>query len=166
MTKYYKPFDNKNGFQISPILLRPESRGYVKLSSTNPYEKPLIDPMYFSHPQDIKTAVEGMKIAYKVGLSEEFKSKLGARPITEEPMPGCESHEFLSDAYLECHARTNTQTIYHPVGTCKMADDPSGVVDSELRVKGGVSGLRVADASVMPRITNGSYCTDIDSPAI
>lgn len=101
--------------------------------------------------------VEGMKIALKVGLSSEFRSKFNSRLLTREPLPGCGGYKFLSDPYLECVARTLTWTIYHPVGTCKMAEDSTGVVDSKLRVMGGISGLRVVDASVMPNIVSGKF---------
>lgn len=100
------------------------------------------------------TLVEGMKISIAVGYTPpflKFKSRL-----FEHVFPTCTHYEFMSDAYLACVARTFTQTIYHPVGTCKMgADwDPTAVLDPQLRVR-GVSGLRVVDASVMPTIISG-----------
>lgn len=146
-------------FSIDPVLLRPKSRGYLKLRSRNPYDHPIIDPRYLSHPQDIRTIVEGMKMAIDVGQSMAFRRHFNSR-LFKLPLPGCDQLRFLSDAYLECVARTLTWTIYHPVGTCKMVDgpsDPTGVVDSQLRVMGGVKGLRVVDASVMPIIVSGKF---------
>lgn len=148
---------DKPSFSIDPVLLRPKSRGYLKLRSRDPYQHPLIDPRYLSHPDDIKTIIAGMKMAIDIGLSVPFRAHFNSR-LPEVPLHGCEHFSFLSDAYLECVARTLTWTIYHPVGTCKMvqdATDRSGVVDSRLRVMGGISGLRVVDASVMPNIVSG-----------
>lgn len=144
-------------FSIDPVLLRPKSRGYLKLKSRNPYDHPIINPRYLSHPHDVKTIVEGMKLAISIGISHAFRKGFNSR-FFDMPLPGCEHFHFLSDYYLECVARTLTWTIYHPVGTCKMGygpNDATGVVDSELRVMGGVKGLRVVDASIMPNIVSG-----------
>lgn len=107
-----------------------------------------------THPDDIQTMIEGMKIAIAVGYSPAFM-KFGAK-LFDTVFPTCTHYDYLSDAYLACVARTFTLTIYHPVGTCKMgADwDPTAVVDTKLRVK-GVKGLRVVDGSVMPNIISG-----------
>lgn len=154
---YYSHYKRTPSFSIDPVLLRPKSRGQLRLRSRNPYEQPLIDPRYLSHPHDVATIVEGMKLAIDIGLSRPFRRQFNSR-LFDRPLPGCERFVFLSDAYLECVARTLTWTIYHPVGTCKMASgrhDPSAVVDSQLRVLGGVQGLRVVDASIMPQIVSG-----------
>lgn len=156
---YYRHYMDIPSFSIDPVLLRPKSRGYLKLRSRDPYQHPVIDPRYLSHPHDVKTIVEGMKLAIDIGLSLAFRRNFNSR-LFELPLPGCEHNKFLSDAYLECVARTLTWTIYHPVGTCKMVQDSSdrsGVVDSKLRVMGGISGLRVVDASVMPNIVSGEF---------
>lgn len=154
---YYKHYLHSPSFSIDPVLLRPRSRGRLWLRSRDPHEQPMIDPNYLSHPDDIATIVDGMKLAIEIGLSQAFRHHFNAR-LFELPVPGCGQHPFLSDRYLECVARTLTWTIYHPVGTCKMvADhrDPSGVVDAQLRVLGGITGLRVVDASIMPNIVSG-----------
>lgn len=136
-------------------MLRPKSRGYIKLRSVNPYDHPIIDPKYFSHPEDIHAMVEGMKLSIAIGIAPPFK-KYGSE-LFRTQFPGCESYPFLSDEYLACMARSYTATIYHPVGTCKMGDpyDPTTVVDPRLRVL-GVRGLRVVDASIMPNIVSGN----------
>lgn len=146
-------------FSIDPVLLRPKSRGYITLRSRNPYEHPVINPNYLSHPDDVATIVEGMKLAIQIGHSQAFRRRFDSR-LFNVPVPGCEMYPFLDDQYLECVARTLTWTIYHPVGTCKMVNkydnaDGSGVVDTELRVLGGIKGLRVVDASIMPTIVSG-----------
>lgn len=149
---------NKPSFAIFAVMLRPKSRGYIRLRSRDPYKHPMIDANYLSHPDDVATMVEGMKLGLRIGQSSAFRSKFGSKAF-DMPLPGCEMHEFSSDKYLECVARTLTWTLYHPVGTCKMIDeddnDDSGVVDSKLRVLGGIRGLRVVDASIMPTIVSG-----------
>jgi len=154
---YYQNYLNAPSFSIDPVLLRPRSRGQLKLRTRNPYDHPLIDPNYLSHPHDVATIVEAMKMAIDIGHSASFRYNFNSQ-LFSLPVPGCEHYLFLSDPYLECVARTLTWTIYHPVGTCKMVEDdqdPTGVVDSQLRVMGGITGLRVVDASVMPNIVSG-----------
>lgn len=145
-------------FSIDPVLLRPASRGFVKLRSSNPYEHPIIDPRYLSEPSDVRTLVAGMRLAIAVGLSSAFVERFNST-LVDRKLPGCEHNEFLSDLYLECVARLLTFTIYHPVGTCKMSSDDKnsaadGVVNANLQVF-GVRNLRVVDASVMPNIVSG-----------
>ena len=153
--KYYQPYHKFDSFSLDPVLLRPKSRGFVRLASANPHDAPLIDPRYLTHPQDLATIVEAMKISLAIGMSPPFR-RLGAKPL-QSVMPGCEHYVYLTDEYLACVARTLTLTIYHPVGTCKMGShwDANAVVDPELRVI-GIKALRVVDASVMPNIVSGN----------
>ncbi|XP_015920335.1 glucose dehydrogenase [FAD, quinone] [Parasteatoda tepidariorum] len=153
--KVYKPYAYRDAYTFCPVLLRPKSRGYIKLRTTDPYDPPVIDPRYLTHPQDVLTMVDAMKICMAFGESPAFK-KFGGHPY-ETTFPGCEIYTKNSDEYLACVARTYTSTIYHPVGTCKMgaANDPTAVVDPQLRVK-GVHGLRVVDGSIMPNIVTGN----------
>lgn len=160
--KVYAPYVGRDTFTIGPVLLRLKSVGYVKLRSADPYDDPIINPKYFSHPDDIKQAVDGMKLGIAIGKTKAFK-KLGAE-LFNSKFPGCENSEQLSDEYLECVVRSYTATSYHPAGTCKMGavNDPTSVVDAQLRVLGGVSGLRVVDASIMPLVVSGNT----NAPAI
>ncbi|MCL4139867.1 UNVERIFIED_CONTAM: hypothetical protein GTU68_050189 [Idotea baltica] len=137
------------------MILRPKSRGYITLRSSNPFHKPVITHNYLTDPRDIATMVEGSKIAIALGRTKAFR-KYGARLHTV-PMPGCEHFVFESDEYLACLSRHYTTTIYHPCGTAKMGppSDKGAVVDPELRVY-GVSGLRVVDASIMPTLVSGN----------
>lgn len=151
----YKPYAHVDSFSLDPVMLRPKSRGYIKLRSTNPYEHPIIDPKYLTHPDDIHMMVEAMKICIAVGMTPPYQ-KFGAQ-LFQTVFPGCETYSFLSDEYLACVARTTTQTIYHPSGTCKMGSpwDPTAVVDHELKVI-GVDRLRVVDGSIMPTIVSAN----------
>ena len=152
----FQPFVREECFSFFPVLLKPKSRGWIKLASTDPYDAPLINPRYLSHPEDIEVLADGMKLSFKIAISPPFQRRFGVKPIGR-PVPGCEKHPLYSRIYMKCVARHLTATIYHPVGTCKMGlrSDPETVVDQFLRVK-GITGLRVADGSVMPEITSGN----------
>lgn len=154
--KVYKPYLAHDAFSLYPVLLRPKSRGFVKLRTTNPYDPPIIDPRYLTHPDDILAVVDAMKISIAVGFAPVFK-KFGAQ-LFQHHFPGCEIYTLWSDEYLACVARTYTSTIYHPVGTCRMGShsDRRSVVDPQFRVLGGIKGLRVVDGSVMPEIVSGN----------
>ncbi|GBO20211.1 hypothetical protein AVEN_270847-1 [Araneus ventricosus] len=118
---------------MNPVLLRPKSKGYIKLRSTDPYDPPIIDPKYLTHPQDILTMVDSMKICLSA-IDTPAIQKVGGK-LFESPLPGCDHFPRHTDAFLECLARTYTATLYHPVGTCKMGHplDPTTVVDPHLR---------------------------------
>lgn len=159
----YVPYQTYDTFSMYPVLLRPKSRGYLKLRSNNPNDPPIINPRYLTHPEDILAMVEAMKISIAVGLAPSYR-QYGSE-LFGTVFPGCEIYKLYSDPYLACAARVYTSTIYHPVGTCRMGayEDPRAVVDPQLRVK-GVKGLRVVDASIMPYIISGkralqSFCS-------
>lgn len=151
----FRPVTNKDAWTIMPLLLRPKSRGTVRLKSSNPFRSPLINANYFDKPEDIMTLVEGAKIAVRISEAKVFR-QFGSR-IHRIKIPGCKHLKFGSDAYWECHIRHITMTIYHPVGTAKMgpSNDPDAVVDAKLRVY-GINNLRVIDASIMPTICSGN----------
>lgn len=151
----YEPIANRDVFTLMPLLLRPRSRGWVRLQSNSPFVAPLINANYFDDPQDIRVLVEGAKIAMNISEAYVFK-QFGTR-VHRTRFPNCKQFEFASDAYWECHIRTISMTIYHPVGTCKMGPtwDRGAVVDPRLKVY-GLEGLRVIDASIMPTIPSGN----------
>ncbi|CAG5121966.1 unnamed protein product [Candidula unifasciata] len=123
----------KDLFQCEPALLRPQSRGTIRLRSGDPFDYPLIDPNYLEAEEDVHVLVR------------------------DGPGQLCGEHLYDSDPYWTCMARNRLHTIYHPSGTCKMGatGDPTSVVDPRLRVQ-KIEGLRVADASIMPYITSAN----------
>ncbi|MDS0476719.1 choline dehydrogenase [Natrinema sp. 1APR25-10V2] len=142
-------FDNPegHGFSLGALRLRPDSRGRITLRSADPFDEPVIDPQYLTADEDLEVLLEGIKLVREIMQAEPFDEYRG-----EEVLPGA---DVQSDEGLIEHIRETAETLYHPVGTCKMGDDDMAVVDDRLRVR-GLSGLRVVDASVMPTITSGN----------
>ena len=137
----------EHGYQIHVCQVRPDSRGTIALASADPLAAPLIDPNYLSAPEDARTMLAGIRIARAIGAAPAFAPYRGA-----EAWPGVEVQD---DAALLARMRDWGETIYHPVGTCRMGADAGSVVDGDLRVR-GVGGLRVVDASVMPYLVSGN----------
>ena len=136
-----------SAFTMSICNLRPESRGEVKINSSDPTQLPKIIPNYLSTDSDKKIAIDSIKVARKIADADSLK-----KYILQEYVPG---PAFESDEELLEAAKNNSQSIYHPVGTCKMGNDIDSVVDEKLKVH-GVSGLRVVDASIMPELVSGN----------
>lgn len=151
----FSEINNQDVFGIFPMMLRPKSRGFIKLRSKNAFDYPIMVHNYLTHPDDVGVLREGVKAAIAVGETQAMK-RLGAR-FHSKPVPNCKHLTPFTDDYWDCHIRQYTMTIYHISGTAKMgpASDPMAVLDSSLKVK-GVQGLRVIDASIMPTITNGN----------
>jgi choline dehydrogenase len=139
-------FPRTDGYTILPTQVRPLSRGFVGLRSTNPKESPIIDPHYLSQEEDRKIMIAGGKKALEVLESNAFS----ALRIRNHIPSVCSS----DDDWLR-HIEQSAECVYHPVGTCKMGTDEMAVVDPQLRVK-GIAKLRVVDASVMPTIISGN----------
>jgi len=142
-------FDNPkgHGFSIGPTLVRVKSRGHIKLRSADPLAYPIIQPNYLEQEEDMDIFVKGVKLARKIAHSPAFDPYRG-----EEFEPGA---HIQSDEEIRDYLRRKVQSLYHPVGTCKMGVDPMAVVNPQLQVH-GVEGLRVVDASVMPTIINAN----------
>lgn len=151
----WKPIEDRYTWTIMPLLLRPRSRGYVRLQSKNPFTKPIMNPNYYDDPLDVAIMVEGAKIALRTANAKVFK-QFGSH-LYQRPLPTCKQYKFLSDEYLACGIRSISMTIYHQCGTCKMgpSSDPEAVVDPRLRVY-GIKNLRVIDASIIPQIPSGN----------
>jgi choline dehydrogenase len=128
-------------FGIILILGKPKSRGTLRLQSTNVSTQALIDPAYYSDPEDMETMVRGVRIARAIGCSSGL-ADWGAKEL----MPG---KRVKSDEAIAKYVRKNTITTYHFAGSCRMGGRETDPVDPELRLR-GVRGLRVADASVIP----------------
>lgn len=136
-----------SAFTMSVCNLRPESRGEVSINSSNPEDLPTIIPNYLSTESDRKVAIESIKVARKIAQANSIKEH-----ILDEFVPG---NSLSSDDELLEVARNHSQSIYHPVGTCKMGHDKESVVDDQLRVH-GIKNLRVVDASIMPELVSGN----------
>ena len=137
----------EHGFSLGPTLVRPRSRGAITLASSDPFVHPHIDPNYLADPADTEALVAGIRIAREIVAQPALEAFRG-----EEIRP---SASATSDADLAAYVRETCETLYHPVGTCRMGSDEESVVDLDLRVR-GVEGLRVVDASIMPTIPNGN----------
>ena len=135
-----------HGFAVGACVLAPKSRGFVVLGSPDPTAKPLILHNYLEHPDDVASAIAGVRECIEICQS----GRLGE--LSTGMLIGPDS---LSDEDIEAHCRQRLQTLYHPVGTCRMGDEPTSVVDRDLKVR-GVDGLRVVDASVMPTVPRGN----------
>lgn len=153
--KVFGPINDKDTWSILPMLLRPRSRGQIKLRSKSPFEYPLIYPNYFQDDFDMKTLVEGVKIAVAISKTQSMK-RFGSQ-MNSYKFPACDHIPMYTDLYWECMIRQYSATVYHPVGTCKMGPywDAEAVVDPELKVY-GVKHLRVIDASIMPTLVSGN----------
>ena len=146
---------NFSAFTASVLQLRPESTGHLSLKSPNHLDAPEIHPNYLSTDTDCRTIVKGVRIAREIAACQPLRAS-----VTEEHSPGSGIDINDEDATLDW-IRSTAVTIYHPTGTCKMGTDDMAVVTPNLKVK-GVEGLRIADASIMPRITSGNT----NAPAI
>ena len=139
--------EDKPGLTIAPCQVRPESRGTIRIRSADPAQYPSIVPNYLSDPLDQEVAVAALKWGRRIAAQPAL-----APYIESEMTPG---DGFKRDRELLAYAQAAGGTIYHPVGTCQMGHGPQAVVDPQLRVR-GVEGVRVVDASVMPRLVSGN----------
>jgi choline dehydrogenase-like flavoprotein len=135
-----------HGITLSACVLKPRSRGQVALPSPDPTVKPFILHNYLTDPEDLRSSIEGVRLTMQITQAAPLK-RYAQQPVF---VPASDS-----DADIEAHIRATGQTIYHPVGTCRMGSDDGAVVDTDLRVR-GVEALRVVDASVMPSVTRGN----------
>jgi len=134
-----------DGWSLHVCVLRPESRGTVGLTDANPASAPRIDPNFLADPRDLSALIAGVR---------QMEALVAAPPLAPWRGKRLYPHDG-SDRGIEADIRARADTIYHPVGTCRMGSDPDSVVDPHCRVR-GVAGLRVIDASVMPRLIGGN----------
>ena len=139
-----------HGMSCHATALRPASRGTVRLASRDMRDAPLIDPAFLSETEDLETLVRGFKWVRKIFAQPAFAGYSGADLSRELYFSKVDGDEDIRQAIRE-----RADTIYHPVGTCRMGSDERAVVDTRLRVR-GIDGLRVVDASVMPTLVSGN----------
>ncbi len=135
-----------HGYSLHACLLRPKSSGSVTLASANPFDAPAIDPAFYAEPDDLEAMVRAFKLTRRI---------LDAPPLAAARTRDMFTADVRSDDDIRATLRARSDTIYHPVGTCRMGVDDMAVVDPQLRVR-GVEGLRVVDASVMPDLIGGN----------
>lgn len=142
---FTKPYEH--GFTIGPTLLSPRARGTITLSSNDYLAKPIIQPNYLNNSSDLEVLTKGVRLARKISHAKVFDKYRGA-----ERLPGA---KIKTDEEIAKFIRENAESIYHPVGTCKMGTDQMAVVDSRLRIH-GLENIRIVDASIMPNIISGN----------
>jgi choline dehydrogenase len=149
MRDHAKVMPSEHGFTLHLCQLRPESRGRIALASADPFADPAIFANYLATPEDRRVMREAVKVGRDVAAQSALDPYRDA-----ELAPGA---DVRSDDAIDAWVRANAETIYHPVGTCRMgrADDARAVVDDTLRVR-GLAGLRVVDASVMPTLVGSN----------
>ena len=136
-----------HGYSCHVCLLRPQSRGSVRLLSADPLAAPLIDPNFLGERDDVDRLIRGFKLMRSV-LSQPALARFGARELPASALA-------RTDEQIEQYLRNNADTIYHPAGSCRMGPGELDVVDAQLRVH-GLQGLRVVDASIMPSLVGGN----------
>lgn len=136
-----------HGYSCHVCLLRPQSRGSVQLASRDPLAAPLIDPNFLGDHDDMQRLMRGFKLMRHI-LQQPALAAHGGRELAS-------SAKAQTDLEMELFIRDHADTIYHPVGTCRMGSGPLDVVDAQLRVH-GIAGLRVVDASIMPRVVGAN----------
>lgn len=137
----------RNGYTIAPSIIRPRSRGILRLVSADPAAAPRCDPNVLAEPYDVEALVDAVEICREIGASAAFDEW---RYAEVAPGPAARTRD-----HLRAYVRRAVGSYHHQVGTCRMGVDDDAVVTPDLRVR-GVAGLRVADASVMPSITAGN----------
>ncbi len=135
-----------HGFTLGIVLLHPESNGSITLRTNDPLDPPIIQPNYLASDADMQLLVDGFKLCRRIAQTHAFDAFRGDEYAL--------SRDALNDSEIAEKIRDHAETLYHPVGTCKMGHDALAVVDDQLRVH-GVEGLRVVDASIMPSIVGG-----------
>lgn len=142
---YHVSIDNTASFyRFLPIVTSPKSSGSITLRSNEPWQAPVIRANYLQQETDLKVLIEGYKLTRELAFTKAFTKQRND-----------EGPHFDSDKQIEEHIRQNATTLYHPVGTCKMGVDKMAVVKPDLTVH-GITGLRVADASIMPTLINAN----------
>ncbi|HTQ46829.1 MAG TPA: GMC oxidoreductase, partial [Polyangiaceae bacterium] len=136
-----------HAYTIVPVMLYPKSRGEIRLASADPAKSPRIDPRYLSDEDDLRLMVLAQRISQRIARSRVLDHCRGECLV---PVLEAEDERTIAE-----QIRRRVNTVFHPVGTCRMGSDGAAVVDAKLRVR-GIAGLRVVDASIMPTIVGGN----------
>ena len=137
---------NGHGFSLHACVLRPESRGTVRLNSPNAGDAPRIDPNFLDDERDMAVMRAGVRLSHRIVDAPPLSDY---QPVDRHPI------DLNDDAQLDELIRNRADTVYHPVGTCRMGSDAESVVDTTLKAR-GLEGLWIADASIMPRLVSGN----------
>lgn len=143
-----------HGYSCHACVLRPHSRGEVRLRSPHMHDAPAIDPRFLADERDLDGMVAGVKLVRRI-FAQEALARHGGRELFTAGIANGAAGDDASDEAVRTFVRRNADTVYHPVGTCRMGADAQSVVDPQLRVR-GVTGLRVVDASIMPTLVGGN----------
>ena len=135
-----------HGFSLHACVLRPESRGTVRLNSAKAADAPRIDPNFLDDDRDMAVIRAGVRLSHRI---------VDAPPLADYKPKDRHPVDLNDDAALDELIRNRADTVYHPVGTCRMGSDEASVVDPTLKAR-GIEGLWVADASIMPRLVSGN----------
>ncbi len=148
-TSYAGGVPNVDGVTLHTVMLRPRAKGWVRLRTGDPGDLPLVNPNYLGHPDDMAHHIAGVRAAREI-----MRTRPLADVLTAELLPGPNA---VTDEDIAAHLRQSARTDFHPVGTCRMgrAGAPDTVVTPDLRVQ-GVDGLRVIDASIMPKLVSAN----------
>jgi choline dehydrogenase len=144
--------DYPNAVSILPGVVRPQSRGTVRLASSDPFADPLIDPNYLADGSDLRRMVQAFTLSREIFATQAFRGH-----VKGELLPG---DEVRTQAEIERFVRSRADSYHHQAGSCRIGIDDLAVVDPQLRVR-GVEGVRVVDASVMPAVPSGNCHTAI-----
>jgi choline dehydrogenase len=141
--------DDAHGVTVTTVVVKPKSRGFVRLRSADPSAMPLVSPHLLKHPSDMRAMIEGQRFFLRAFQMSPLKERIARVAIPDPTDP--------SDETLEAHCRRFVKTNYHPSGTCRIGtrNDAKAVLDPHMRVR-GLEGLRVCDLSAMPNINAGN----------
>ncbi|XP_070380353.1 L-sorbose 1-dehydrogenase-like isoform X2 [Dermacentor albipictus] len=152
--QYYKPMIEKSGFLCALAMVQPEARGAVYLNATDPNGAPSINPNMLGRDDDLNRLVYGT-LKIKTLFDTAAMKKIGAK-LWERKYPRCKQFDVWSEPYVRCMIQQTAFPGQHVCCTCAMGNNDKSVLDARMRVRGGVQGLRVIDASAMPKITAGN----------
>ncbi|XP_064625725.1 alcohol dehydrogenase [acceptor]-like [Lineus longissimus] len=155
--RYHSGWHDTHGFTPICTLLRPKSRGHIKLNTNNPFDHPIIEPNYFNDEEDLDRLLEGIRFIEKMLGTKSMKDAGAKNRHSVTKFPACKDLEAGSDGYWKCVIPYLSASVFQPSGTCKMGpkSDSRAVVDAQLRVH-GLENIRVVDASIIPTTSSGN----------